>query len=298
MPYRAVMGLFRALAVLAWALLPYHRRVAAVQMRAALGVTTPCRHTLRVFLNQAEILVDTVRYAYMDDTAIRRKVRVDGVEHLRRARAKGKGIMMITGHIGNWEILSHIPRILGIDFCVMADRRNDERLEAMVDGIRSRSGATILPPTGKALALVRELRKGRTIGMVVDGRHDGPDAHMCDVLGMAAPTNPAPAFIALKGDAVVLPVAAFRERGGYRIVFSDPVVSRDFGSDRQAAHRLSAWMQSWVSETVRQHPTEWFWLYSRWTTRPEMRRIIRRHGDLRAHVRTRYPGGASPPEES
>ena len=95
---------------------------------------------------------------------------MEGKEHLDEALASGRGLMIFTGHIGNWEILSHIPRILGTRFCVMADKRNDPLLESIVDEIRSRSGATILPPTGKARMLIRELKKGRTIGMVVDKR--------------------------------------------------------------------------------------------------------------------------------
>ncbi|MCK7471798.1 MAG: lysophospholipid acyltransferase family protein [Desulfomicrobium escambiense] len=149
-----------------------------------------------------------MRYAYLSDDGDQGEDRSWRERNTStRPWSSGRGLMMITGHIGNWEILAHVPRLLGIQFCVMADRREDPRLESIVDGIRSRSGATILPPTGKALMLIRELRKGNTIGVVVDGRGRGKGRPFLRRSSACPPsTNPAPAFIAIKGSAIVLPV--------------------------------------------------------------------------------------------
>ena len=293
LPYRVVLNLFRLLAVIAWLVLPYHRRVATIQMRAALGPHDVRLLTMKVFMNQAEILVDAVRYAYLSDDQLLSRVVVENREFLDEALASGRGLMMITGHIGNWEILSHIPRLLGTRFCVMADQRKDPRLESIVDGIRSRSGATILPPTGKALMLIRELRKGNTIGVVVDGRGDDKDGLTCKIFGMPAPTNPAPAFIALKGNALVLPVAAVKVRGTYHIVFSRPVDAASYGTE-EGVRSLSAFMQGWVESVVRQYPHQWFWLYNRWIKRSDMRRVIRSRVDFREYVSSAY---ATTPDE-
>ncbi|HVN72164.1 MAG TPA: hypothetical protein VMU10_09105 [Desulfomonilia bacterium] len=288
LPYPIVTALFRFLAALAFLVDPYHRKVAAVQMRAGLCIGTARLHVLKVFMNQADILVDAVRYAYLSDEQIRKKLRVEGKENLEEALASGRGLMMITGHIGNWEILSHIPRVTGTQFCVMADVRKDPKLEAIVDNIRSRSGATILPPKGKALMLIRELKKGRTIGIIVDNRGEEKDGLLCDVLGMPAPTNPAPAFIAVKGNALVLPVYIVKQRDGYCIRFTKAVDAASFGIGQEAVQGLSDFMQSWVSSVVRMYPDQWFWLYSRWLKRTDMRRIIREGLDFREYVIDHY----------
>ena len=284
LPYVLIINLFRFLAVLAFFLDPFHRKVAGIQMRSALGSAHVRRLVLKVFMNQAEILVDTLRYAYMSDEEIRNKVKVEGKQHLDTALSSGRGIMMITGHIGNWEILSHIPRVLGTQFCVMADVRKDKRLESIVDRIRSRSGATILPPKGKALMLIKELKKGKTIGMVVDNRGEKKDGLQCNVLGMPAPTNPAPAFIAIKGNALVLPVYAIKQGGSYIIRFSKALDATTYGIGETAIQRLSDLMQSWVSSVVKEHPHQWFWLYSRWVKRSDMRRIIKKGLNFREYV--------------
>jgi len=288
LPYPVVLILFRFLAVLAYLADPFHRKIAAVQMRAGLGLWSVRLHVLKVFMNQADILVDAVRYAYLSDEQIKEKLRVEGKENIDEALASGRGLLMFTGHIGNWEILSHIPRVIGIQFCVMADVRNDPKLEAIVDHIRSRSGATILPPKGKALMLIRELKKGRIIGMIVDNRGDEKDGLLCDVLGMPAPTNPAPAFIALKGNALVLPAYIVRQEDGYCIRFTRAVDSATFGVGDEAVQALSDFMQSWVSSVVRMYPDQWFWLYSRWLKRTDMRKIIRQGLDFREYVTGHY----------
>ena len=283
-PYRPILIFGRSLGFLGWILDRFHRKTADVQMRATLGNAYNRWLSLRVFMNHGDILIDAIRYAFMDDEEIKNKVRVTGREHLDAALADGRGLMMMTGHIGNWEILMHVSRILGIQFCVMADIRKNPRLEDIINDIRSRSGATILPPKGKALMLIKELRKGSTIGMVVDQRGKRGEKVFCDVLGLPAPTNPAPAFIAMKGNALILPVHAIKSGGTYTIHFAPAVDATSFGTGKAGIQAISDYMQAWVSTVVRQHPDQWFWLHCRWTRRSDMRKILRTGSDFKQFV--------------
>jgi KDO2-lipid IV(A) lauroyltransferase len=235
-------------------------------------------------MHHGDILVDTIKYAYMDDEEIKERIIIEGKENLDKALSSKKGIMMITGHLGNWEVMAHLPRLLGIQFCVMADVRNDPGIEAVVDDLRSRSGATILPPKGKALMLIRELKKGNIIGVIVDQRGKRSDMLFCDFFGLPAPTNPAPAFIAIKGDAVILPVSSMKENGRYCMAFHSPREASSFGSGKTAIASLSAFMQTWLESMVKKSPEQWFWLHCRWTRRSEMRKLIRSGGDFRSFV--------------
>jgi len=282
LPYRTALALGRGFGLLAWVFDPFHRTVAEIQMRAALGDAYRPGMSRDVFKHHGDILIDAVRYAYLDDETIRQKVTVKGREHLQAAMDSGRGIMLITGHLGNWEILAHIPRLLGVEFCVMADTRRDPGHESIVDELRSRSGATILPPKGKALMLIRELKKGRTIGFVVDNRGDRKGGIFCPVFGLPALTNPAPAVIALKGDALIVPVAAIKRGGAYTLTFEPALDVRACRNDPVQA--ISDWMQAWVESVVRSCPVQWCWLYSRWIRRSEMRRAIRSGRDFKDSV--------------
>lgn len=294
LPYPLAICLGRFFGLLGLIADPFHRRVAQIQLKHCLGDAYRPSIVPKVYMHHGDILVDTVKYAYMDDEEVGRHIVIEGKEHLDEALASKKGLMMITGHIGNWEILAHLPRLLGIRFCVMADVRDDPRIEAVVDGIRKRSGATILPPKGKALMLIRELKKGNTIGMIIDQRGKRSDMLFCNVFGLPAPTNPAPAFIALKGDAVVLPVSSMKENRRYRVVFHPPREACSFGNSKEAIVSLSAFMQSWVESVVRKCPEQWFWLHCRWTRRSEMRSLIRTGEDFRAFVLSQAPAVSGP----
>jgi KDO2-lipid IV(A) lauroyltransferase len=285
MPYPVALFLGRSIGLLLWAALPLRRRIVDIQMRAALGMDIPTRLVLKVFMNQGEILVDAVKYAYMSDFEIRKRVVVEGREHLDEALAAGKGLLMFTGHIGNWEVLSHGARLLDIEFCVMADVRKDERLESLIDNMRARSGATILPPKGKALMLIKELKKGRTIAFIIDQRGKRRDGLLCDVFGLPAVTNPAPAFIAIKGNALVMPVYAVKEGGVHHIRFHQAVDASKFGEGKEAIQALSDYMQSWIATVVRRYPDQWFWLHSRWVRRLNFKKSIRSIEDFRSFTR-------------
>jgi KDO2-lipid IV(A) lauroyltransferase len=284
LPYPLAVSLGRCIGLLGWLADPFHRRAAEIQLRHCLGDRYRPSIVPRVFMHHGDILVDTIKYAYMDDEEIKERIIIEGKENLDKALSSKKGIMMITGHLGNWEVMAHLPRLLGIQFCVMADVRNDPGIEAVVDDLRSRSGATILPPKGKALMLIRELKKGNIIGVIVDQRGKRSDMLFCDFFGLPAPTNPAPAFIAIKGDAVILPVSSMKENGRYCMVFHPPREASSFGSGKTAIASLSAFMQTWLESMVKKSPEQWFWLHCRWTRRSEMRKLIRSGGDFRSFV--------------
>ncbi|MGC9325789.1 MAG: lysophospholipid acyltransferase family protein [Desulfomonilia bacterium] len=157
--------------------------------------------------------------------------------------------------------------------------------------------------------LIDELKKGRIIGIVIDQKGKRENRLFCDFFGMPAPTSPAPAFIALKGDALVIPVSAIKEGDIYRFRFEKPIDTRTFGDDftnieslrdcwkSKSVQELSNWMQSWVSSVVRQNPEQWLWLHSRWTRRSQMKRIIKKGLDFREFVITQertYLTGDSP----
>ena len=284
LPYPLAVSLGRCIGLLGWLADPFHRRAAEIQLRHCLGDRYRPSIVPKVFMHHGDILVDTIKYAYMDDEEIKERIIIEGKENLDKALSSKKGIMMITGHLGNWEVMAHLPRLLGIQFCVMADVRNDPGIEAVVDDLRSRSGATILPPKGKALMLIRELKKGNIIGVIVDQRGKRSDMLFCDFFGLPAPTNPAPAFIAIKGDAVILPVSSMKENGRYCMAFHSPREASSFGSGKTAIASLSAFMQTWLESMVKKSPEQWFWLHCRWTRRSEMRKLIRSGGDFRSFV--------------
>ncbi len=298
MPYHAAIGTGRFFGMLAWLCIPLHRKIAYIQMESALGTVDEKTLTRKVFMHQGDIVIDMIRFSYMDDDELKKRVIIDGREHLEAATASGRGVMMITGHM-NWEILGHLPRLTGIEFCIMGDIIKNEAVQAVIEDIRSRCGITLLPPKGGMVAMLTgELKEGRIIGIVIDQRGKRESKVFCDFFGLPAPTNPAPAFIALKGDALILPVSAVKEGDVYRFTFEKPIDTREFGDDFHAIDKLhDCWkseavrkssdlMQAWLCSVIRETPGQWFWLHSRWLRRSEMKHVLKSGKDFAKYVKT------------
>ena len=296
MPYPLAIALARSVCILGWMVDSLHRKIANIQLAQALGLKKTMLLSLKVFMSQGDILVDAIKYSYMSDTELKERVRIEGREHLEASMASSRGVMMITGHM-NWEILGYIPRILGIEFCIMGDIMKIPGIQAIIEDLRSRCGITLLPPRGGMVSLLTgELTEGRTIGIIIDQRGKDHLKVFCDFFGMPAPTNPAPALIALKGDALILPVSAVRKGSTYTFSFDKPIDSRLFGNDyreiekigdcwkSQAIRSLSSSMQSWLESAIRKCPQQWFWIHCRWIRRSDIKHILRSNGNFSDHV--------------
>jgi len=290
LPYPLLVIFFRFLGIVYFLVDVFHRKVATIQIRAALGIANPWWLVLKVFMNQAVNLVDTIRYVYMSDEEVRARVVVEGKEHLDEALASGRGLMLYSGHISNWEILFNASRVLGFKFCIMVDIRNDPKIEKIISDIRSRCGVTILPPKGMLKTLINTLKEGKVVGIIIDGRGEHKRDLYCDVLGMPAPTKSAPAYIALQGNALVMPVHIMKVKGTYHWYFGKALDAAQFGEGDEAIQKLSDIMQSWVASIVREHPDQWFWIYCRWLKRSEMRRVIKKKLNFKEYVFQRLLG--------
>ena len=295
-PYRPAVAIGRTFGLLASMILPFHMRIGVMQVRATLGINNAEGFMRKVFMNQGELYVDAIRTAYMTDDELKAYVDFQGRHHFELARASGRNIMIISHHM-NWEVLGNTPRILDEEICVMADYIKSKVVQAIADEIRARYRIAVLPPKGGMVKnYINQLKTGHVVGMVIDQRGKRKDRLFCDVLGLPAPTNPSPAFIALKGDAIILPLYGFKEGDRFIFRFSKPIDSRDFGNDYQeidsisdcwksnAVRDLSNAMHGWVTSTVREKPDQWFWLHCRWVKRVTMRKIIKQGLDFREFV--------------
>ncbi|MGC9325788.1 MAG: thiamine pyrophosphate-dependent enzyme, partial [Desulfomonilia bacterium] len=137
-----------ALGTLGWMCVPLHRKIGNIQISTALGNGVNAKRiTRKVFINQVLLMIDALRYAYLDDDVIREKVVIEGREHVDFCLSSGRGVMGITAHM-NWEVLGNIPRLLGIEFCIMGDIHKNPKIQAIMEDLRFRCGYTLLPPKG------------------------------------------------------------------------------------------------------------------------------------------------------
>jgi len=137
LPRRIAVRAGRAFGLLASLCVPLHREIARVQMRHVLGPDYHEGVLRESFMHQGGLFADMIRVAYMDDSELKSTVVVEGREHLDKALASGRSVMIVSCHM-NWEVLGHVPRVFGIKVCVMADYIKNSAIQAMADEMRSR----------------------------------------------------------------------------------------------------------------------------------------------------------------
>lgn len=206
-------------------------------------------------------------------------ITIEGIDHLERGVAAGRGVIVVTGHIGNWELLAATMAHHGYRLNVVARRMNDEHFDSMISIFRSGAGVhTIRRENRTAMRdIVRGLRAGGVLALLVDQDTRGRGIFV-PFFGRPARTSPGAATIALRTRAPVL--AAFIERRppGHNIRFQ-PLYEFDTEEGRRPTlEELTASFTEAIELQIRRRPTEWVWWHRRWRHQPRTPVYTPEHG--------------------
>ena len=249
-----------------------HRKVALDNLALALGdeLTHRQRWDLAraVYHHLGQILFEVGWSVTAPDQELDRQVRIDGLEHYRAAFAKGKGVLAVTGHVGNWELLPIVADRARIPINVVYRPLDFTPLNLFFERLRTRFGARLIPTSHAMIRIVRALKKKEVVAILMDQSVDWYDGVWVDFFGHRTCTSKGMALIAIKSRSPVLPVFLYREKTGFRAVFGQEiplVVSGDKTKDIEA-NTLNYGKA--VEQGVRRHPEQWFWVHRRWKKKP------------------------------
>jgi len=199
-----------------------------------------------------------------------RYVRVDGLEVMDEALAEGKGVVAITGHIGNWELLAAFFGLKGYPVAVIATPVKGARLNAANIELRESVNVETIPREGPGAsrAILRTLKQGRILAILMDQNTHGQSADV-PFFGRPAPTPIGPAALSLRTGAAVVGVFIHRQEDGTHVItVSRPALPKP---DEAAAMGRDAWyteatarLTALIESEVRRRPDEWVWWHRRW----------------------------------
>jgi KDO2-lipid IV(A) lauroyltransferase len=240
--------------------------------------------------------------ARRDPREIVRQVRFQGWEHVLDALKENRGVLLLTGHLGNWEImaLSQGFRDAPPPLAFVARPLDNPYLERWVSRIRCRSGNRVIPKRGALRQVLRSLREGYAVGMLMDQRVAGSAGVKVEFFFHPAGTSAAIAYLAVRHGSPVVPVYALRDPGGYSYtVNTEPriEVSRT-GKTEYDVWETTRRCQKKLEEVIRNHPDQWFWMHRRWWGAPRVsyaRKKVRNPVSRLLSGKTK-PAGALQPE--
>lgn len=258
----------RGLGSLGYRLSARYRRVADKNLRLAYGDSMTERERGRlikkVFQNFAAGLFEFLKAPSLSDDDIRRMVPVSAEQfaHIDELRARGKGVIVISAHIGNWELLARRGGIDGYRFSVVARQSPDDGMNEITDYVRRSGGYDVLARGNSAKAVLRKLKEGGIVAILPDQKSEDV---FVPFFGRLTGTVAGPATLALKTGAPILIVFCLRMAGGTYKIEMPPDVDQTSTGDLDADRiRIMADVTAEIEKVIRKYPEQWLWLHDRW----------------------------------
>jgi len=225
---------------------------------------TPEEIARETFIHIGTSLVETCRCYHGKGGDLIDNIRINGWEHFETARARGKGLIFLTGHCGNWELVAlAYSRIFKASMSVVARRQNNPHLNRMVEKMRMQYENLVIYKDHAMRSMLSVIRKNGTIGLLVDQAVFPEEGALIPFLGRTAWASKAPVLLARKTGVAVLPSFIHRE-GDHHVITIFPECTFDGGSSDDDVARDVKIYSECIERFIIAHPTQWYWVHRRW----------------------------------
>ncbi len=273
LPRRVARTLVRILTWTCYLTLTRLRRVGERNLNLALPqLSSRARKKIlrHVFRNLGWQMVEFCRMPRYTAENTRGWIRTEGLLHYLSAEARGRGVLVLTGHLGGWELSSFYHSLMGHPMGMVIRRLDNRPLDEYVNSIRCLHGNKVLHKDDFARGLLTAMRAGETVGILMDTNMTPPQGVFVKFFGITACTASGLARVALKTGAAVLPGFLLWEPAerqyvlhfGPELLFAKTgdVEADILAATQQCNDVLEAW--------IRRYPDQWLWIHRRWKTRP------------------------------
>ena len=272
LPRGWALALGRALGRLLADLDPRHVAIAAENLRQAFPQWDEPRRlrTARaVYAHFGQTLVDILWMAGQPRERLLSLIVEDGRDNVDRVRAAGKGAVYVTAHFGNWEFYGVAWAWMGEPIGVVARPLDNPALDARLTAFRTRSGNTVISKRRALQDILRLLRQGEGVAILVDQNVQEQDGIFVEFFGRPAATTTVAAALAVKTGCALVPVhCEARPDGRYTFVYGRPLEWTTTGSREADIARLTQELTTEIERWVRERPEQWLWMHRRWKTQP------------------------------
>jgi len=271
-PLARAKGIF-----LGWLVYLLHRRLRRVGMRN-LELAFPeksaaeRRRILRaLFTGLGRQLAEFCLFPRYTRKNVERVAVYQGLENYEAARQRGRGVILLTAHLGGWEVGSFVHSLNGHPLHVVVRALDNPHLNSLVDRYRCLHGNTTFEKQDFARGLLGALKAGETVGILMDQNMTPPQGVFVDFFGKPACTASGVARVALRTGAAVVPAFTLWDRAlrKYRVQFDSALELVRTGDEEADAVANTAAFTRVIENYARQYPEQWLWVHRRWKTRPE-----------------------------
>jgi len=270
-PLSAALALGAALGWIFGSVVRYHRRDALDALRRSYP-EKPEREIQSIInrmyknlgMNQVEIL--RLAGGAIDETNSR--ITVVGKEIIDQALQRGKGVMIMSAHFGNWDFL---PMFAGNNYypvTIISKNIKNKTINDVWMLVRKKFGVSIIPAHNSARASLRVLRRNELLGFIFDQNRPRDAGIFVDFFGRPACTSPGLAILSAQVQAPVVPVFIHRASNGNHVLQVFPMLEPPPDREAETVRKATQEYTKIIEDQIRQYPEQWIWLHRRWKTKP------------------------------
>jgi KDO2-lipid IV(A) lauroyltransferase len=223
-----------------------------------------------VYTSLGRLLAEFCLFPYYTVKNASRIAIYQGFENFEAADQRGKGVILLTGHFGGWEVGSFFHSLQGHPMRIVVRPLDNPYVDALVTKYRTLHGNTTVNKQEFARGLLSAMRVNETVGILMDTNMTPPQGVFVPFFGIPACTASGAARVALHTGAAVVPAFTIWDKllRKYRVEFAPALQLRSTGDTEGDALANTALFNKVIEEYVRRYPDQWLWVHRRWKTRP------------------------------
>ena len=268
-PHKRIASIGRVLGILVFFITLRHRRIVRRNLKFVYPEWPPERVkkiSKRIFQNLGITFLEICQMVCFSSDDILDKVKIRGQEHLLNAMHNNKGVIFISAHLGNWEIVPlFCPLYFKMPITVVARQILNKIINQWIHELRTRFGSRVIYKDVALPEMTRTLRQGKILAILIDQGTKSSLGVKIKFFNKFVTATPAAALLAMRCNSPVLPSFCTRNAdGAFTIAIEPPLVlerTGDLGADLRTNTQI---MTDAIEKMVRKYPEQWFWVHKRW----------------------------------
>lgn len=270
-PLPAALAFGAALGWIYGSVIRYHRRDAIDALRRSYPEKTEreIRSIVnRMYKNLGMNQVEILRFAGGAIEETNNRITVVGREIIDKAFQRGKGVMILSAHFGNWDFLPMFAVKQHYPVTIISKEIKNKTINAIWMLTRKQFGVNIIPSHNSARETLRVLRRNELLGFIFDQNRPRDAGVFVDFFGRPACTSPGLAMLSAQAQAPVVPIFIHRTSDGNHVLQIFPMLEPPPDREPETVRKATQEYTKIIEDEIRQYPEQWIWLHRRWKTRP------------------------------
>lgn len=271
LPLAAALGFGKALGWIYGSIMRYRRHEAIEALRRSFPEKDERFYRAIIkgmYRNLGMNLIEILRMAGGPLDEFNDRITVEGKSIVDQALQRGKGVLILTAHFGNWDLLGMFTVRRGYPLTIISKDLKNRVINNMWMALREKIGVKIIPSHNAIRASLRTMKQNELLGFILDQNRPREQGIFVDFFSRPACTSPGLAVISSQAQAPVVPVFIHRTPDGNHLMQILPLIEPPPDREPETVRKATQEYTKIIEDQIRQYPEQWIWLHRRWKTQP------------------------------